>query len=80
VALAEELRRDVAQVNNAIRSAGFAVLTAPDMPSVLLELGYLSNPDDERRILAPDFRQRIADGVTRAVDAVLPKLIGARAG
>ncbi|WP_198148120.1 N-acetylmuramoyl-L-alanine amidase family protein, partial [Elstera litoralis] len=78
--LAEELRRDVAQVNNAIRSAGFAVLTAPDMPSVLLELGYLSNPDDERRILAPDFRQRIAEGVTRAVDAILPKLIGARAG
>lgn len=80
VALADELRRDIAQVNNAIRSAGFAVLTAPDMPSVLLELGYLSNPDDERRILAPEFRQRIADGVTRAIDTVLPKLIGARAG
>ncbi|MFY7779445.1 MAG: N-acetylmuramoyl-L-alanine amidase [Elstera sp.] len=80
VALADELRRDIAQVNNAVRSAGFAVLTAPDMPSVLLELGYLSNPDDERRILAPDFRRRIADGVVRAVDAVLPKLTGARAG
>jgi len=79
-ALAEELRRDIAQVNNAVRSAGFAVLTAPDMPSVLLELGYLSNPEDERRILAPDFRQRIADGVVRAVDTILPKLIGARAG
>ncbi len=80
VVLAGELRRDIAQVNNAVRSAGFAVLTAPDMPSVLLELGYLSNPEDERRILAPEFRRSIADGVVRAVDTILPKLIGARAG
>ncbi len=80
VVLAGELRRDIAQVNNAVRSAGFAVLTAPDMPSVLLELGYISNPEDERRILAPEFRRSIADGVVRAVDIIVPKLIGARAG
>lgn len=78
--LAEELRRDVAQVNNTIRSAGFAVLTAPDMPSVLLELGYLSNPEDERRILSPEFREKIALGVVRAIDAVRPSLMRPRAG
>ncbi len=78
--LAEELRRDVAQVNNTIRSAGFAVLTAPDMPSVLLELGYLSNPDDERRILSPEFREKIALGLVRAIDNVRPSLIRPRAG
>lgn len=78
--LAGELRRETAQVNNTIRSAGFAVLTAPDMPSVLLELGYLSNPEDERRILSQDFRDKIAGGVLRAVDAIRPTLTRARAG
>lgn len=78
--LAAELRRDTSQVNNTVRSAGFAVLTAPDMPSVLLELGYLSNPDDERRILSPEFREKIAGGVVRAIDAMRPTLTRARAG
>lgn len=78
--LAGELRRETAQVNNTVRSAGFAVLTAPDMPSVLLELGYLSNPEDERRILSPEFREKIAAGVVRAIDAIRPTLTRARAG
>ena len=56
------------------------MLTAPDMPSVLLELGYLSNPEDERRILSQDFRDKIAGGVLRAVDAIRPTLTRARAG
>jgi len=50
------------------RSAGFAVLTAPDVPSVLLELGYLSNKADERGLTSPHQRARLAGGIVRAID------------
>ena len=49
-------------------SAGFAVLTAPDVPSVLLELGYLSHQGDERGLTSPDQRARLAGGILRAID------------
>ena len=51
------------------RFAGFAVLKAPDVPAVLLELGYLSNADDERLLRQSAHRRRVALGVQRAVDA-----------
>lgn len=55
-------------INNPHRQAGFQVLRAPDMPSILLELGFLSNPDDEALLLDPAWRQKVAD---RMVDAVM---------
>lgn len=51
------------------RQAGFAVLKAPDVPSVLLELGYLSNTRDESRLRSEDHQTRIARGIARAIDA-----------
>nr|WP_272214193.1 N-acetylmuramoyl-L-alanine amidase [Marinicella sp. W31]MDC2877673.1 N-acetylmuramoyl-L-alanine amidase [Marinicella sp. W31] len=54
-------------INNPHRFAGFMVLRAPDIPSVLLEIGFLSNPEDEKRMLDPDWRDRL---VERLVDAV----------
>lgn len=56
------------------RSAGFAVLKAPDVPSVLLEMGYLSNREDEKRITQPAHRARVAQAVVRAVDAYFARL------
>jgi N-acetylmuramoyl-L-alanine amidase len=53
---------------HAHRFAGFAVLTAPDIPSVLIELGYLSNRDDERGLTSPEQRARLAAGLLRAID------------
>jgi N-acetylmuramoyl-L-alanine amidase len=50
------------------RFAGFAVLTAPDVPSILIELGYLSNPTDEHDLLDPGHRQRLGRGAVRALD------------
>src|SRR3546814_4633522 len=50
------------------RFAGFAVLKAPDVPSVLVELGFLSNPVDRKNLHSPAFRDRIAEGLARSVD------------
>jgi N-acetylmuramoyl-L-alanine amidase len=50
-----------------LRSAGFRVLTAPDVPSVLLELGYLSNRGDEALLTSPEWRRRVAGAVTAAI-------------
>lgn len=47
--------------------AGFVVLKAPDVPSVLLETGYISNVDDEAVLVSEAGRQRMANGVARAV-------------
>jgi N-acetylmuramoyl-L-alanine amidase len=58
-----------------LRSAGFRVLKAPDVPSVLLELGFLSNPDDEKHLTSDSWRDRIADGVVGSIDVYFAKRI-----
>lgn len=57
----------VALINNPHRYAGFQVLQAHDVPSVLLELGFLSNKEDEKLLLDEAWRVRIADLLTEAV-------------
>ncbi|HEX6956888.1 MAG TPA: N-acetylmuramoyl-L-alanine amidase [Ferrovibrio sp.] len=52
----------------ALRAANFRVLTAPDIPSVLLELGYLSNPKDEALLFSDAGRAELADAVAAAID------------
>jgi N-acetylmuramoyl-L-alanine amidase len=51
------------------RFAGFAVLKAHDVPSVLIELGYLSNPADERQLTTPDFQKLVGRSIQKAVDS-----------
>jgi N-acetylmuramoyl-L-alanine amidase len=51
------------------RFASLMVLKAPDVPSVLLETGYLTNIDDSRFIQSPEGRQQIATGLRRAIEA-----------
>lgn len=50
------------------RAAGFAVLKAPDIPSVLVELGYLSNQRDERLLRNADHRRKLAHALRGAID------------
>ena len=50
------------------RDAGFMVLLAPDVPAVLLEMGFVSNPEDEARLRDPAGRSRLMAAVARAVD------------
>jgi N-acetylmuramoyl-L-alanine amidase len=51
-----------------LRSAGFRVLKAPDVPSVLLELGFLSNEEDEKQLTSDSWRDRMAGAISAAVD------------
>ena len=55
-------------LRNTHRFAGFAVLKAPDVPSVLVELGYLSNPSDERRLNQRRERNRVVAAIAKAID------------
>jgi N-acetylmuramoyl-L-alanine amidase len=61
--------REVALLDNPQRSAAFAVLTAPDIPSVLVELGCLSNPAEEHRLEQPAYRRLLARGLAHAIEA-----------
>jgi N-acetylmuramoyl-L-alanine amidase len=66
--LVEELRDATQMAKRQRARAGFVVLKSPDMPSVLVELGYLSNPDDERALADPAHIAKLAAAVVRAID------------
>jgi len=68
--LVSEMGREVLLLpQNPHRFAGFAVLRAPDTPSVLIEMGYLSNAQDELLLNRPHHRTKVAAGILRAIDA-----------
>lgn len=52
-----------------VQSAAFVVLKTPDMPSVLFESGYISNPDEALRLASPEGRKIFADTAARAIRA-----------
>ena len=60
-----------------LKSASFVVLKAPDVPSVLVELGYVSNKADLKSLISTEWRDRTADSIVQAVDAFFrPRLAG----
>jgi N-acetylmuramoyl-L-alanine amidase len=61
-----------------MRSAGFVVLKAPDVPSVLLELGYLSNKADESLLVSPKWQAGVAAAMTKAIDGYFSTEIAQR--
>lgn len=61
-------RHSVATLPRSHRHAGFAVLTAPDMPAILLELGYLSNRKDEQLLLNKAHQQKLTRAIAAAAD------------
>ena len=52
-----------------LKSAGFRVLRAPDVPSVLVELGYVSNKADLQSLLSENWRNRTADTVAQTINS-----------
>jgi len=66
---------------NPLKSAGFKVLRAPDVPSVLVELGYVSNKQDLQSLVSDSWRDRTAAAVEKAIDGYFTTHVaGARAG
>lgn len=64
-----------------LKSAGFRVLRAPDVPSVLVELGYVSNRQDLESLLSESWRNRTADSIAQAIDSYFAAhMAGAHAG
>lgn len=57
--------------NRGVRKAPFVVLIGADMPSVLAEISFLSNPSDEKWLKNPENRQRVADGLYRGIESYL---------
>jgi len=75
----EEAGRSVALLNRPLRSAGFAVLTAPDVPSVLVEMGYLSSPKDAKLLSSPRHQEKLAGALVRAIHGHFsPTLVAGR--
>jgi N-acetylmuramoyl-L-alanine amidase len=66
--LDRELGRVTQLLPNTHRFAGFAVLKAPDIPSVLIEIGYLSNAQDEALLLSSQHRAKLAGAMLHAID------------
>jgi N-acetylmuramoyl-L-alanine amidase len=56
-----------------LKSAGFKVLKAPDVPSVLVELGYVSNKSDMENLVSEGWRSRIVGSMAKAIDIFLAK-------
>lgn len=66
--LVGQLAQSVGVINNPHRHARFRVLRAPDVPSVLIELGYLSNIEDETSLRDPQWRAKAVDSIAAAVE------------
>lgn len=67
--LVKEMKVDVEMFKVPHQQAGFKVLEAPDVPSAMIELGFMSNNEDEKLLLSDDWRKKTADAVVRAIGA-----------
>ncbi len=63
----DSMKNVLTMINRPHRHAGFRVLTAPDVPSILIELGYLSNAEDEKLMQDPAWQRRAAGAIAAAI-------------
>lgn len=63
----DEVSKETDVIRRPIRRNSFRVLKAPDMPSVLLELGFVSNEEDRTKLISPLWRLKTAEAVERAI-------------
>jgi N-acetylmuramoyl-L-alanine amidase len=71
--LMAEMKTTTRMHKHPLKSAGFKVLKAPDVPSVLIELGYVSNKDDLEHLVSEHWRSRTAGSVAHAIDSFFAK-------
>ena len=63
--------------NRGIKQAPFRVLVGATMPAVLVEVAFISNPGGEKSLRSPEFQQRVADAIARAVARFFAKRLPA---
>jgi N-acetylmuramoyl-L-alanine amidase len=68
-----QMKGTVRMHKNPLKSAGFKVLKAPDVPSVLIELGYVSNKGDLEHLVSENWRSRTVGSMAQAIDAFFAK-------
>jgi N-acetylmuramoyl-L-alanine amidase len=68
-----EMKNTARMHKHPLKSAGFRVLKAPDVPSVLIELGYVSNKDDLEHLVSESWRSRTVGSMAQAIDAFFAK-------
>jgi len=73
----DELRRVGPVHLRHVAQAGFAVLKSPDVPSVLVETAFISNPSEEKKLRTPAFQRSIADGIFRGLKRYLAQAAAA---
>jgi len=79
--LASELKTVARLHKHPLKSAGFKVLKAPDVPSVLIELGYVSNQQDLKQLTSGAWRTRTVTSTVQAIDTFFTtRIAGAPAG
>jgi N-acetylmuramoyl-L-alanine amidase len=71
--LAGNMKSTTRMYKHPLKSAGFRVLKAPDVPSVLVELGYVSNKGDLEHLISGDWRSKNVGAMTQAIDEFLAK-------
>jgi len=73
--LSRSVQRSNRQIKNrGVRKAPFVVLIGADMPSILTEISFLSNPSDEKMLKQPEHRQRVAEGIYQGVAGYLQSM------
>ncbi len=73
--LAKRMQKSSKTVKNrGVRKAPFVVLIGADMPSILTEISFLSNPSDEKLLKQPEYRQRVAEGLYQGVASYLQSM------
>jgi N-acetylmuramoyl-L-alanine amidase len=78
--LMAEMKTTTRMHKHPLKSAGFRVLKAPDVPSVLVELGYVSNKDDLEHLVSENWRSRTVGSVAHAIDAFFAKRLATAVG